>query len=140
MNKPNIVLERSIDFSLGLITYCEELESLKKFVVANQLLKSGTSIGANLHEAQNAESRQDFLHKVKIAGKELEETRYWLILCERAESYPFKEELKARAEELGLIIFKIISSTSKNLNQLKEPEVDYGNEEDFINPLKKLVK
>jgi len=51
-------------------------------VIANQLLRSGTSIGANVHEAQNAESRADFIYKIKIALKELEETKYWLLLCE----------------------------------------------------------
>ena len=46
------------------------------------MLKSGTSIGANVHEAQNAESKVDFIHKFKIAAKEVDETKYWLILCE----------------------------------------------------------
>ena len=61
-NKINVVLEKSIDFALMLIEFCELLENSRKFVVANQLLKSGTSIGANLHEAQNAESKTDFVH------------------------------------------------------------------------------
>ena len=75
--KQNIILEKSIEFSLEIIAYCELLESNKKFVVSRQLLKSGTSIGANVHEAQNAESRNDFIHKLKIAAKEIEETKYW---------------------------------------------------------------
>jgi four helix bundle protein len=58
---------------LLIIDFCEELERKRKFVIANQLLKAGTSIGANIHEAQNAESRADFIHKVKIAAKEVEE-------------------------------------------------------------------
>ncbi len=87
--KENIVVTRSIDFALNIISFCEHLESKKKFVVANQLLKSGTSIGANIHEAQNAESKADFIHKMKIAAKELEETKYWLLLCEKSPNYPF---------------------------------------------------
>ena len=91
MKRENPVVDKSIDFALMVIEFCELLEEKRKFVIANQLLKAGTSIGANVHEAQNAESRADFIHKMKIALKELEETKYWLILCERAKSYPFKD-------------------------------------------------
>ena len=59
----------------------ESLEEQRKYVIARQLLRSGTSIGANVHEAQNAESKSDFIHKFKIAAKEVEETKYWLLLC-----------------------------------------------------------
>ncbi|MEM7380233.1 MAG: four helix bundle protein [Bacteroidota bacterium] len=114
---PNIVKEKSIDFALKIIEFCELLETQKKFVVANQLLRSGTSIGAQVHEAQNAESRSDFIHKLKIALKELEETKYWLILCERSSSYPFEGCLKEKVNELGLILYKIVSTSKKNLNK-----------------------
>ncbi|MEA1786679.1 four helix bundle protein [Arenibacter sp. GZD96] len=108
IERENAVVEKSISFALMVIEFCESLEQKRHFIVANQLLKSATSIGANIHEAQNAESRVDFIHKMKIASKELEETKYWLILCERAKSYPFNNELKVKAEELGLILYKII--------------------------------
>ncbi|MCM8569584.1 four helix bundle protein [Gramella jeungdoensis] len=111
--RKNIILEKSIDFSLMLIDYCEELKLQKKYVISDQLLRSGTSIGANVHEAQNSESKLDFIHKIKIALKELEETKYWMKLCERSRHYPFNEELKNSLEELGLILYKIVS-TSKN--------------------------
>jgi len=78
--RPNIILDKTIKFSLDIIRYCEVLESERKYVIARQLLKSGTSIGANAFEAQNAESKNDFIHKLKIAAKEIEETKYWLIL------------------------------------------------------------
>ncbi|MEQ8219515.1 MAG: four helix bundle protein [Arenibacter sp.] len=90
------------------------LEEKRKYVIATQLLKAGTSIGANIHEAQNAESRADFIHKMKIAVKELEETKYWLVLCERSKSYPFEIDLKESIHELGLILYKIISTTKRN--------------------------
>lgn len=80
-NKENIVVIQSFQFALDIIRYCESLQENKKFVIANQLLKSGTSIGANIREAQNAESKADFVHKFKIAAKEIEETSYWLELC-----------------------------------------------------------
>lgn len=112
--KENPVVEKSIDFSLMIIEFCELLEERRKYVIANQLLKAGTSIGANVHEAQNAESRADFIHKMKIALKELEETKYWLILCERAKSYPFDKALKINIDELGLIMYKIVSTSKRN--------------------------
>lgn len=111
MGNENIVVNKSVDFAINVIDFCELLESKRKFVIANQLLKSGTSIGANVHEAQNAESKADFIHKMKIAAKEVEETKYWLILCEKAPSYPFDEKLKEMIRELSLIIYKIISTS-----------------------------
>lgn len=111
--KPNIIVTKTILFSLDIIAYCEQLENQKKFVIAKQLLRSGTSIGANIHEAQNAESRADFIHKVKIAAKEIEETKYWLTLCKESSSYPFNEKLEPQINEIGLIIYKILSSSKK---------------------------
>ncbi len=78
MEKRNEILELSFEFALQIISYCEVLEENRKYVIARQLLKSGTSIGANIREAQNAESNQDFIHKLKIATKEADETEYWL--------------------------------------------------------------
>jgi len=89
----NAVLELSFDFSLAIIDFCELLESHKKYVIRRQLLKSGTSIGANISEAQSPESIYDFIHKLKIADKETRETAYWLKLCERLKAYPFDENL-----------------------------------------------
>ena len=76
INKKNIIVEKTFQFSLEMIAYCEILYQERKFVVANQLLKSSTSIGANVMEAQHAESPADFLHKMKIASKEANETHY----------------------------------------------------------------
>ncbi|WP_086476222.1 MULTISPECIES: four helix bundle protein [Arenibacter] len=115
LKKENIAVTKSINCALMIIDFCERLKKEEKYVVAGQLLKSGTSIGANVHEAQNAESRTDFIHKMKIAVKELEETKYWLILCERSPSYPFDKNLKKNIDELGLILYKIISTSKRNL-------------------------
>ena len=79
--KENVIIKLTFQFALEIVKYCEDLQSNKKFVIANQLLKSRTSIGANIREAQNAESKADFIHKFKIAAKEIEETTYWLELC-----------------------------------------------------------
>ena len=113
----NVVVEKSIEVSLLIIEYCEILESKRKYVIAKLLLKSGTSIGANVHEAQNAESKADFIHKIKIATKELEETKYWLILCEESENYPSNVILNKKVNELGLILYKILSTSIKSRNK-----------------------
>lgn len=109
----NVVVEKSVEVALMIIEYCETLEVKKKFVIANQLLKSGTSIGANVHEAQNAESKADFIHKIKIAAKELEETKYWLLLCEKSKNYPTNTIFSKKVNELGLILYKILSTSIK---------------------------
>ncbi|RYF81078.1 MAG: four helix bundle protein [Chitinophagaceae bacterium] len=84
----NIILKKTIEFSLAIIEYAELLEHQRKYVIGRQLLRSGTSIGANVHEAQNAESKADFIHKFKLAAKEVEETKYWLVLCKNSPNYP----------------------------------------------------
>jgi four helix bundle protein len=89
------------------------LEERKKYVLARQLLKSGTSIGANVMEAQNAESKLDFIHKLKIAAKEADETKYWLTLCELSPTYPKNDDLKIKLESIINVLSKIIS-TSKS--------------------------
>ena len=66
----NPVLKHSFEFALAVVDYCDVLQTEKRFVVSNQLLKSGTLIGANIMEAQNSESKADFIHKMKIAAKE----------------------------------------------------------------------
>ena len=113
----NAILKQSFDFSLKIIEYCEQLESLRKFIMANQLFKSGTSIGANCMEAQNAESKADFIHKMKIAAKEAEETQYWLMLCDYAANYPDCKPLLGKLEGINKILGKILS-TSKRKNPM----------------------
>lgn len=113
----NPVVEKSIQVALLIIEYCELLESNRKYVISRQLLKSGTSIGANVHEAQNAESKADFIHKIKIATKELEETKYWLTLCEKSKSYPVHISLQKEVSELGLNLYKILSTSIKSVRK-----------------------
>src|SRR5690349_9489523 len=109
-DKDNLIVNKTIEFSLAVIKYCDLLEQNKRFVIAKQLLRSATSIGANVFEAQNAESKADFIHKMKIAAKETSETLYWLILCERSEGYYFDIKLKTDLEDIIRILSKIISS------------------------------
>ena len=84
----NPVVRLSFELALAVLAYVEILEAGRRYVVARQLLRCGTSVGANVREAQHAESRADFVHKCKIAAKEAEETDYWLQLCTHAPAYP----------------------------------------------------
>jgi four helix bundle protein len=81
--------------------------------MANQLFRSGTSIGANIREAQGAESKVDFRHKCKVAYKEAEETEYWLSLCKYSNNYLFEEEMYSEVQSIIKVLGKIISSTLK---------------------------
>ena len=112
-DKDNLIVKLTIEFALEVIEYSELLEEQRKYVIARQLLKSGTSIGANVRESQNAESKADFIHKLKIAAKEADETEYWLLLCEISKNYPKNELLKEKLHSIINILSKIIS-TSKS--------------------------
>ncbi len=117
--KPNVLFDKSLQFSLDIIEYTEKLESQRKFVIANQLLRSGTSIGANVREAQHGESPIDFVHKMKIAAKEAEETAYWLLLCSLSNTYPACDKLIADVNELQRLLTKIIYSSRKTIEKSK---------------------
>ena len=112
-DKENVIVDKSLQFAVEIIRFSEKLEEEKKFVIARQVLKSGTSIGANVREAQNAESKADFIHKLKIAAKEAEGTDYWLLLCKLSGSYPYDEFLHQNLMELVKILSKIISTSKQ---------------------------
>lgn len=109
----NLIVKLSFDFALEIIVLAEELELNRKFIVANQILKSGTSIGANIWEAQNAESKADFIHKMKISAKECEETKYWLLLCKNSKNYPMNNTLIEKIESIQKVLAKIISTSKR---------------------------
>jgi four helix bundle protein len=115
--KNNLIVNLTFQFSLDIIKFVEVLETTRKFAVANQLIRSGTSIGANVREAQNAESRSDFIHKLKIAAKEAEETEYWLELCQQSPSYPDCEELLTQILSIKKVLSKIISSSKSSAHK-----------------------
>ncbi len=113
--KDNLIVKLTFEFSLEVITFTERLNSLKKFNLGNQLFRSGTSIGANVKEAQNAESKADFIHKMKIAIKEADETEYWLLLCKHSKEYPDCDTLLEKLTSITKVLNKIIG-TSKRQN------------------------
>lgn len=109
----NEIVDVSFQFALSIIEYTDILESKRKFVLSNQLLKSGTSIGANIKEAQSAESKADFIHKLKISAKEAEETDYWLSLCQYCEGYPDTLDLQNNLNSIKKLLSRIISNSKK---------------------------
>ncbi len=105
----SIVAEKSLAFAIRIVNLYALLKNKRKeYIMSKQLMRSGTSIGANVREAQNAERPQDFLHKLKIAAKEEEETNYWLLLCTKVDSYPNCENLKKQPIDIKNILNKII--------------------------------
>ena len=113
-DKENIIINLTFEFALDIIEFSEHLRESKKFEMSSQIFRSGTSIGANIREAQNAESKADFIHKFKISAKEADELQFWLELCQNSEFYPNpNEELFKKLQSINLIISKIISSSKK---------------------------
>lgn len=116
----SIVKKKSFEFAVRVVNLYKYLTGMKKeYVLSKQLLRSGTSIGANSREAQNAESKQDFIHKLGIAQKEADETCYWLELLYATE-YISEEEYKSMhndASELLKIIRSIILTSKQNIKR-----------------------
>ncbi len=115
--KENIILKLTFEFAVEIVRFTEGLSKNRKFVIGDQLLKSGTSIGANVKESQNAESKKDFIHKLKIALKEADETEYWLLICNEVESYPNTNHLIKKLTEISKILTKIVSTTTNKLSK-----------------------
>ena len=113
-DKDNLIVKLTFEFALEIISFSEEIRKSNRFEMASQIFRSGTSIGANIREAQNAESKADFIHKFKISAKEADELQFWLELCQNSEFYPNpNEELFKKLQSINLIISKIISSSKK---------------------------
>ena len=116
MKKDNVVLDKSFRFAIRIIRLYQHLKDTKKeFVLSKQMLRSGTSIGANVREGNNAESKADFIHKLGVAQKETDETMYWLELLKETDYLSSNEfdSIHQDANELLKMIRSIII-TSKN--------------------------
>jgi four helix bundle protein len=118
--KKFILKEKSFNFALRVIKLSQYLQEEKKeFVLSKQVLKSGTSVGANIREAQNAESRADFIHKLSIAQKECDESLYWIELLKEADflsENAFYSIHQDASELLKMIRSSIITSKKNNQN------------------------
>ena len=118
MKKENIIMDKSFEFALSIISLYKKLQSENEYVISKQLLRSGTSIGANIAEAQAAQSTKDFIHKLSIASKEARETRYWLELLSKSDltSLEFEGYLES-LDHIINIITKIVITSSNNQNK-----------------------
>jgi four helix bundle protein len=116
--KPFDIVERTFQFALAIVRLCKDCERRNNSArtLARQLLRSGTSIGANVEEAQSGQSRADFVNKYSIALKEARETAYWLrLLIESGDCAPDAgNALRKEADELKKIIASIIVKTKHN--------------------------
>jgi len=113
MKKQNVIKDKTYQFALDIIKLYLKLREQKEFVLSKQLLRSGTSIGANVEEATAAQSRKDFISKMAIASKEARETHYWLRLfrdSEICEEIDFSDTIN-NVEEIDKIITAIIKTT-----------------------------
>ena len=115
--KNSVVKDKSFAFALRIVKLHQYLTKEKKeYVLSKQLLRSGTAIGALVREAQQAESKADFIHKLAIALKEANETDYWLELLHQSGYIDLKgfQSISADAQELLKLLTSIIKTTKKN--------------------------
>ena len=113
--KPNVIKNKSYQFALDIISLYKEMKQQNEFVLSKQLLRSGTSIGANVEEATAAQSRKDFAAKMAISSKEARETNYWLRLLQDSnlcEGIDYSDLIK-ESEELIKILTSIVKSSQK---------------------------
>ena len=116
--KKNIICDKSFEFAVRIVNLCKYLKHNKKeYTISNQLLRSGTSIGANISEGQRGQSMADFAAKMNIALKEAYETEYWLRLLYRTEYISEKEYSSIHPEIMEII--SILISICKTANNKK---------------------
>lgn len=113
--KDNIIVKKSYAFALEVIALYKLLIEKKEFVMSKQILRSGTSIGANIHEAVASESKKDFIHKLSIAVKESRETSYWLNLLKDSNfiDQELFNNLNNNCQEVTRILNSIILTTKE---------------------------
>ena len=115
--KQNVVQEKGFELAIAVIHFVKKLEHNREYVVSRQLLKCGTSIGANIEEALAAESKKDFLHKLLVATKEARETKFWLRLLEATKYKQTNETLVflSKTEEILCLLHSITKTLNKQL-------------------------
>lgn len=113
MKRENIVLDKTFQFALDIIDLHNSLKRNQHYDIGRQVMRSGTSIGANTREAQRAVSKADFTNKLGIALKEADETKYWLEII-NTKIQPVDEKLKNDIEEIIKLLVTIIKNTKAN--------------------------
>lgn len=117
--KNNIILNKSFEFAIRVVKLYKYLwENKKEYVLSKQLLRSGTSIGANINEAQVGQSKADFIAKMSIASKEARESKYWIDLLIKTEYLDINENhvnsILKDIEELNKLLTSIVKSSMEN--------------------------
>lgn len=116
MKKENVIVTKSFDFALVIVELYKQMIEQKEFVLSKQLLRSGTSIGANIQEATAAISKKDFIAKMSIASKEARETKYWLQLLDRSKLVDLDfSKLIEEADQLINILTAIVKTSQNNI-------------------------
>ena len=109
--------ERTFEFALEIIDLYKYMIGNKEYILSKQILRSGTSIGANVQESQAAQSKADFISKMSIASKEARETKYWLRLLDQSgylDGYSRKDTIMTDIDAIINIITKIVKTSSQN--------------------------
>ncbi len=115
MSKRSIIQEKSFQFALKIIELYKQLVAEKEYVISKQLLRSATSIGANVEEAGAGQSKKDFIHKMSIASKEARETKYWLrLLCEGPLTGIKLDSFLSDIDEIVKILTSIVKTSIEN--------------------------
>ncbi len=113
----NVIVTKSYSFAVKVVQFCFEMqENKREYVISRQLLKSGTSIGANVEESQGAISNPEFISKLQISLKEAKETKYWLRLIRDAKVYQNEilDQLLADSGEIIVILTSILKSSKES--------------------------
>lgn len=120
MENKNILKDKSYQFSLDIVKLCKNLQEHKhERILSNQVLRSGTAIGALLCEAEFAQSLPDFINKLSISLKEANETRYWIRLL-RDSNYIEENDSKEYLYQLNQLISMLVSSINTSKRKLRE--------------------
>jgi four helix bundle protein len=121
MQKENLIKEKTFNFALSIIELYKICKSQNEFILSKQLLRSGTSIGANVQEALAGYSERDFLHKMSIASKEARETQYWIDLLSKSDLVKFEEvTYKNEIQSIVNILTSIVKTLQDKINGGKD--------------------
>lgn len=121
----SVIHDKSFHFALEIIELFKKLQAEREYVLSKQLLRSGTSIGANVEEAIAGQSRKDFLSKMAVASKEARETRYWLVLLQKSKlTNADLNPVIRNSEEIIRILTAIVKTTAeKTITENSKPGI-----------------
>lgn len=107
-----------------MVKICSEIRKTGETVIADQLFRSSSSVGANIAEAQHSESRRDFIHKLKLAAKEASEAHYWMKMASSIDLPPNMDEQNSRILSIQKLLSSAISTSKTNIHESRYQKVD----------------